>query len=118
MQVADLLSNGTPRNLDDCLEKLQKIIDREPESEGWKEFRDLEEDKAVTYQHHGVGRALRNTLLWDANSDIHKWFNEKGIFHADDMSPIILTSFHRKLHNKPIDLEKQIKIYRLLEGVT
>jgi hypothetical protein len=58
-----------------------------------------------------MGRFLRNEWgLW-SGSEIQKWFKERGIHHADDMSAIILTSFHRKLHNVDINLDKQIKHY-------
>lgn len=40
------------------------------------------------------------------------WFNQVGIYHPDDMSGIILDSFWRKLNNKPIGLDEQIKYYQ------
>jgi hypothetical protein len=33
-----------------------------------------------------------------------------GITHADDMSDIILTCLHRKLNDKPFELEKQVEV--------
>jgi len=55
---------------------------------------------------------IRNTLkLWFDGPTV-KWFNEHGIYHADDISSIILQSTHRRNNKRSIDLEAQIKIYR------
>jgi hypothetical protein len=62
--------------------------------------------------HHGVGTYLRNNWeLWHG-SVLAKWFNARGIHHADDMSGIILDSFWRTVNNQPIELEAQIKHYQ------
>lgn len=72
----------------------------------------LSEDDFTGRLHHGFGTWLRNNWgLW-AGSRLAKYFNEKGIFHPDDMSSIILSSYHRRLNNKPIDLDGQIKYYQ------
>lgn len=71
-----------------------------------------DEKTALSYAHHGLGATLRNNLgLWHG-SDIKEWFNSIGIYHPDDMSSIILTSFHRKLNKKFINLEQQVQYYR------
>ncbi len=72
----------------------------------------MNEEEAMSYVHFAGGVNLRNNLnLWHEN-DLTKWFNSVGITHADDMSGIIFTSTHRKLNNKKIDLEEQIKRYQ------
>ena len=35
-----------------------------------------------------------------------------GLSHADDMSGVILQSFHRYLNEKPLNVEGQIKDYQ------
>lgn len=63
--------------------------------------------------HFGLGRQIRNEWgMWNPDSDLYKWFAAKGIFHADDMSGIIFTSFERRLRNEPIDLDGQIEFYK------
>jgi hypothetical protein len=70
------------------------------------------EDEFLGQTHHGFGTGLRNGWgLW-SGSVLAKWFNERGIYHADDMSGIILTSSYRKASGVDIDLEGQIKNYR------
>jgi hypothetical protein len=62
--------------------------------------------------HHSLGGRLRNELQLWYDSVISKWFHSLGIHHADDMSGIILTSYHRKLNNVPINLEEQVQYYK------
>lgn len=74
----------------------------------------IEDENEMSRFHHTWGRNLRNTLgCWQSNSNTSRTFrNELGIFHPDDMSGIIMTSIHRKLHNKPLDLETQAQYYK------
>ena len=98
------------KTLDDCIEfvvNLQK--GNEKEFQNWMS---MHEDDAMINAHHGIGQWLRNTLgLWFDGPCV-PWFNQIGIYHADDMSSIILISTHRKLNNKDIELKKQVEYYR------
>lgn len=96
-----------PKTLD---EAIKTLIDNIPE-DSKQELRDG--DIAIAAIHHTVGRGIRNDWgLWDINSDLHKHFKEMGIWHADDMSGIILESVIRTLKEEPIKLDEQIKFYR------
>lgn len=111
MNQADLAK--IPENLDEAVASLETIYKKERgASEGWKEFFSGDERKECIKQHHGIGQALRNAWLWDEKSPLHVWFSGMGIWHADDMSSIILKCLHRKLHDKPFEVEKQIESYK------
>lgn len=72
----------------------------------------MEEDAAVCSVHMSGGMNMRNELnLWHEN-DLTKWFKTIGIVHADDMSGIIFTSVHRRLNEKELELDKQVKKYQ------
>jgi hypothetical protein len=61
--------------------------------------------------HHGLGRQLRNEWgLW-TGGPLHDYFEAHGIWHADDMSGIILESAARTLRNEPLDLQGQVDEY-------
>ena len=78
-----------------------------------EEYKTDDEQNAVTKLHMGTGRAIRNDWgLWGKKSKLSKFFKSKGIFHPDDMSAIILTSFHRSLNEKPILFDEQIQYYK------
>ncbi|MET0464088.1 MAG: DUF6794 domain-containing protein [Chitinophagaceae bacterium] len=69
----------------------------------------MTEDEFIVSYHFGLGMSMRNNWgLW-RGSRLAKHFKALGIFHPDDMSGIILTSFHRKLLGKDIDLQGQIR---------
>jgi len=96
-------------DLDSCIEW---VIESQGGLEGFMDWTRLTEHDALILAHHGFGMWLRNTLeLWFDGPPV-KYFNEIGIYHADDMSGILLTSIHRKYHNQDINLDSQIKYYR------
>lgn len=101
--------NYQPKDLEDAIEFLDykwNDIDKQ-------KFQKTDEESATVMLHFGTGMYLRNNWgLWDSNSQLSKYFESIGIFHPDDMSSIILTSFHRHLNNKNIDLQGQIKYYK------
>lgn len=98
-----------PTNLDEATESLLTHFTYDDVYE----FIRMPEDEAVIKHHHGTGTNIRNHWgLWDEKSTLNKYFNSIGIHHADDMSSIILTTFHRKLLGVPIDLEGQVKYYQ------
>ena len=83
-------------------------------AEGVQIFKDSSERKATISQHFGMGLFLRNTWIrnHDQSEQIQKYFDGLGIYHPDDISSIILTSYHRHLNNKPLKLEQQADFYK------
>jgi hypothetical protein len=99
-----------PKNLNDAISYLDcKWSDKDKE-----DFKNTPEDDAVTELHFGTGQAIRNNWgLWRKRKNrLNLFFNIRGIRHPDDISSIILTSFHRHLNSKDIDLKRQIKYYK------
>ena len=96
-----------PQDLDDCFDELKKIL----HPEFIDEIKDGREDDMIKY-HRGLGQWIRNNWgLW-SNSQLSKYFNNFEIYHPDDMSSIIITSFWKYLNGKPLELEEQIKYYQ------
>lgn len=97
-----------PTNLEECFVALkEKLIAKD------LAFLKENEDAPVRL-HHTLGRYLRNTWgLWgEETSKLKSYFHDLGIHHPDDMSGIILTSFHRHLNDKPLEIEAQVKRYQ------
>lgn len=97
-----------PTNLDEAV----NII-----VEQFKDYDDtpkrVSEEEFMALTHHGFGMSIRNNWgLWTKDSPLVKYFNDKGIYHGDDMSSIILVSVYRKINGKEIDLDGQIKEIR------
>ena len=60
------------------------------------------EDHFISLSHFSLGMQLRNSLgLWATPQDstLVKWFWDKGLTHADDMSSVILKALFRKVHH-------------------
>ena len=99
--------NYIPKDLEDCFVQLKKLFS----------VADLAQVKIAGTQviarfHFTWGKQLRNMWgLWN-DSRLAKWFNERGIYHADDMSGIIMHSFWRRLNDMPLELEDQILSYQ------
>lgn len=99
--------SGIPRDLGECYLAL-KLKLSQPDL---LEFMNTPEDELARY-HLGLGMWMRNKWgLW-RESALQRYFRELGINHPDDMSGIILTSFHRHLNQKEILLQEQIRMYQ------
>lgn len=93
-----------PKNLEEAITQLKLLMTPQ-------DILDMKSAGGTELYHHGIGLSLRNRWgLWAG--PLSEWFNECGIYHADDMSGIILTSFQRDLRGEPRELGAQIKYYR------
>lgn len=59
------------------------------------EVREKTEDDFTIGAHFGIGLWMRNNWRLWTGSRLSRYFNDLGIIHPDDMSTIILTSYHR-----------------------
>jgi hypothetical protein len=97
-----------PKDLEDCFKQIDSF---------WNDSTKLKvkhwtEDEFSARVHLGFGMWLRNNWQLWGGSRLSKYFNEMGITHSDDMSGIILDSYHRHLNNNEIKLEEQVQHYR------
>lgn len=99
-----------PESLREAIEYLYSILNKDRNNKLVLEF---SEAKFIAATHHDIGRWIRNNWgLWEQKGRLYKWFKRKGIWHADDMSSIILTCFHRDYHKKPYNLKKQFDFFK------
>lgn len=98
-----------PTDLEDCFVQLDSIWNDSTKAE----FRELSESQFVGRSHFSTGLWMRNKWKLWKKSRLARYFNDLGIFHPDDMSGIILTSYHRRLLGKDILLHQQIEGYQL-----
>lgn len=94
-----------PHNLEEALINLESLVD----STSRVEFMSLSEDDFIGSQHFILGRWIRNEWLSKRkNNHLIEYFDSLGISALEDMSGIILSSFHRNINNEPIDLASQL----------
>jgi len=87
----------SPKDLDECLVRLTSMLSPH-------EIERIKRGSAqeMTQHHFGLGLWMRNNWgLW-GDSPLARWFQARGIDHADAMSGIILDSFWRHLNGRPI----------------
>lgn len=104
-------STDIPENLEDCFVELERVLNKDL----LEEFKNAKEDEILNY-HHSIGGWMRDNWGEWPGSGLTKYFAEMGIFHPDDITNIILTSFHRYLNKKDISLQQQIEYYQQYWG--
>ncbi len=97
-----------PKDLEDSFDELDQILNKEDRNS----LKSLSSEDDLSMYHFGLGTYLRNRWgLW-GGSRFSEYFNELGIYHPDDMSGIILTSYWRHLNDLPLEVKRQVKYYQ------
>jgi hypothetical protein len=110
-------------NIPENLEEALTFLESQSTQKELEEFKQANEDNMVAMLHHFTGQQIRNDwkLWFPKDSPLGQWFvREHHIWHADDMSSIIIRSLHRKLNGKDLKLEEQVKKYHdywILNGI-
>lgn len=103
--------NNHPSNISECFDVLDSIV-TSSEDQNW--FKDSSENDVVLLTHNGLGEWIRNNWnLWNKNSILYLYFNKLGLSHADDMSTLIIRSYHRMINNKELDIIEQVNKFTL-----
>jgi hypothetical protein len=94
------LRDDIPGTLDEAIAELNRLIVNA------NELKLLHESTFLVRTHEPVGTVLRSKwLLWDDKSPLNRWFfDNMGIFNADDIVTIMLVSFHRFINGKEYNL--------------
>ena len=96
-----------PENLEDSFKELDSMLSPDLIDE----LKNCTKKQMIRH-HFGLGRWMRNNWgLW-SKSRLTRYFNNLGVYHADDMSGIILNSYKRYLNKQPIQLDEQIEYYK------
>ena len=75
-----------------------KTIEELFTKEELSEFLNSDKDKLFLY-HFGLGIWIRNNLIY-GKEELIKMFNERHVYHVDDMSGFIIREFHSWLKDK------------------
>lgn len=97
-----------PKDLEDCFSQIDSFW---PDSIKDR-VRQWTENEFLGRLHLGFGMWMRNNWQLWGGSRLSKYFNELEIYHPDDMSGIILDSYHRYLNKKELKLDDQIQGYK------
>jgi len=100
-----------PKTLNEAMSTLTEFsTDSEND---FKEIINQTESSFSATLHFSLGRWIRNNWgLWKEEGPLYEYFKDLGIFHADDMSGIILTTFYRRYHEIEEDISGQVQYYK------
>lgn len=114
----DDLLIGIPKTLEEAIETLEEFYSKDLDT-----IRDMDEDVFVASIHFNDAMFIRSSwFLWYNLGENKNWpkskpgivsyFNDLGIYHGDDISSIIILSFHRHLNKKPMKIEEQVQRFK------
>ena len=94
--VAKVGGRYIPADLEDAIKELDKELDA-------KQKKLLRDSAQFVDLHFGMGMWIRNNWgLW-GHSRLQKYFLKHGVWHADDMSSIIIDEYLNYLQGKPYE---------------
>ncbi len=97
-----------PEEMQICFDYIEALLSKQE----MDEFRTSSEDELIKY-HRGLGLNLRNNLLrhHEHSEKIQEYFHDQEIFHFDDMSSLIIKSYHRYLNEKGSNVQDEVERY-------
>ena len=97
-----------PVDLEDAINELERLTD----ADMIDKFRNAPEDTIATKLHFSLGRwIILNWGFYEGSRLSHK-LKEAGLSFPDDMARLIIVSWHRKLNDRPLDVENQIRVFQ------
>jgi len=97
-----------PKDINECFTQIDKFWSDSTK----KQVKSWTENEFTAKAHLGFGTWMRNNWgLW-GGSRLSKYFNDMGISNPEDMSGIILASYHRYLLDNPVNLNEQLNFYK------
>ena len=100
------------RPIPNTLEEAFSYLDTSMKADQRLAFMHRSERDAIVQAHFAVGMYIRNQWLRTGKSALVGILKAAGAGSYDDLSSIILTSYWRHLHGKPIELERQGACYK------
>ncbi len=101
------LTPNVPKDLDEALAELDEILGEEARAVLLR----VDANDKIVY-HMGLGARLRKNWGLGEDSCLAQYFASFGIENPNDMSAILLESYWRRLHGRPIELEGQARHYQ------
>jgi len=103
--------HSTPKGKPKTVAQALELLNSHMTTENLAQIQAMPED-ALYRLHFGLGRWIRNNWIYQGDKELLAFFKTQRLRHPDDMSTIIIQSFWRTLHKKPIQLIEQIHYYQ------
>ena len=112
LSLSILILSCSQRNVPFGLRRTINRIDENLNDTVKYDFKISPETIASNKHHFGLGLNIRNGYKLWRRGLLNTYFRLNGIHHPDDMSGIILTTYHRKLNDNPIKFREQKQHYK------
>jgi hypothetical protein len=97
-----------PKNLDDALLNLDKLISVEAQ----QKMKEIPEDSVCLYLHHRLGQWIILNWGFYGGSRLSHYLRSAGVTFPDDMADFIILAYHRRLNGKPVLIRELAPIFR------
>ena len=97
-----------PVDLEDAMRELQRLTD----ADMIEKFKNAPEDTIATKLHFSLGRWIIVNWGFYEGSRLSHLLREGGLSFPDDMARLIIVSWHRKLNDRPMEIQKQISAFQ------
>jgi len=97
-----------PKDINDCFTQIDKFWSDSTKNQ----VKLWSENEFTAKAHLGFGTWMRNNWQLWGGSRLSKYFNDMGVSNPEDMSGIILASYHRHLLGVPVNLNEQLNFYK------
>lgn len=97
-----------PKDMEDAFVELNRLS----EPQAISKFKNAPEEEVLAKLHYGLGQwIIKNWNFYDGSRFSH-YLKEMEVSHPDDMAQFIMSSWHRHLNDKPLNLEERAIEYR------
>jgi hypothetical protein len=87
-----------PKNLDDALNQLDKLISPDAKVK----IKALPEDSVCMYLHAKLGRWMILNWGFYQGSRLSHYLRSAGVSYPDDMADLLILAFHKRLNDQPV----------------
>ena len=99
-----------PANIEEAFEELQSLS----EPAGLVKFKQAPEAVVAAKLKGGLGRWMLINWGFYEGSRLSHYLKSLGVHHPEDMSQLLLVSFHRHLNQRPLRLKEQADQFQAL----
>jgi hypothetical protein len=97
-----------PKNLDDALLQLDKLLSPQKQAE----LMMMHEDSVCRQLHQTLGKRIIDNWGFYNGSRLSHYLRSAGVTYPDDMGDFIIMAYHRKLNGKPVVLKELVTHFR------
>lgn len=97
-----------PKNLDDAMLQLDKIISQESQAK----IKAIPEDSVCLYMHNRLGQWMILNWGFYGGSRLSHYLRSAGVTFPDDMADFLILAYHRKLNGKPVEIKELATYFR------